>query len=215
MNRKVVALTIVLVSVLLIGTYGSLKPSDADPATKIQHIVFIVQENHSFDNYFGTYPGANGDGNVSVLIDPDNSASGRVSPFHISANVAVNTGVADPDDPIDTAQGSTSLGGDLGHSWEVAHESYNGGKMDGFIKADNSTLCMGYYDRRDIPYYWDYADHYVLDDNFFASIMGPSLPTHLYIASGRSGTADDGLTGDYVVNGSVINNPPGYGWMIY
>ena len=226
MNRKIVALTVILISVMLIGTFSFLKPSEADQATKIQHIVFIVQENHSFDNYFGTYPGANGDANVSVLIDPDNSSSGRISPFHISANVTVNTGVADPDDPItvktgvsdsddliDSAQGSTSIAGDLGHSWEVAHESYDNGKMDGFIEADNSTLCMGYYDRRDIPYYWDYANHYVLDDNFFASIMGPSFPTHLYIASGRSGTADDGLTGDYVMNGSIINNPPGYGWM--
>ncbi|HTY76114.1 MAG TPA: alkaline phosphatase family protein [Candidatus Nanoarchaeia archaeon] len=208
MKGKICALTAFLVFVLLLGTYGFLKPTVADTSSKIQHIVFIVQENHSFDNYFGTYPGANGDWNVSVPVDPDNIAAGSVSPFHLSATVAVDTGVSDPDDPVNWAQGSTSIGSDLGHSWEIAHASYDNGKMDGFIQADQSTMCMGYYDRQDIPYYWDYADHYVLDDNFFASVMAPSFPTHLYIASGRSGTLDDGLTGDFVMNGSIINNPP-------
>ncbi len=212
MKRKIAALTIILVFALLLGAYGSLKPSVAETQTKIQHIVFIVQENHSFDNYFGTYPGANGPGNRAIPINPDYPSAGSVSPFHLSATVAVNTGVADRDDAIDNAQGSSSIGMDLGHSWEVAQESYNNGKMDGFIKADQSSLCMGYYDRRDIPYYWDYADHYVLDDNFFSSTFGPSFPTHLYIASGRSGFEGSGLSGPWVINGTIINNPTSFGW---
>ena len=62
--------------ILLFGAYGSLRPIEADTSSKIQHIVFIVQENHSFDNYFGTYPGANGDGNVSVPMDPADLSCG-------------------------------------------------------------------------------------------------------------------------------------------
>ncbi len=216
MKKKAWALAAILTFIFVLGMYGSLRPSEAElSASKIQHIVFIVQENHSFDNYFGTYPGANGLRNVSVPIDPLNIAAGSVSPFHLGVNVAVNTGVADPDGPIDSATGSVSIGTDLGHSWEVAQESYNNGKMDGFIKADQSILCMGYYDRRDIPYYWDYADRYVLADNFFSSTFAPSFPTHLYIASGRSGFEGSGLTGSWVQNGTIINNPPSFGWPHY
>ncbi len=92
-------------------------------------------------------------------------------------------GISDPDQ-ITTGGGvqpfnlgGESLGRDLSHSWDEAHEAYDGGKMDGFVLASGSTSTMGYYDRSEIPYYWDYADHFVLDDNFFSSLMGPSLPT--------------------------------------
>jgi phospholipase C len=82
--------------------------------------------------------------------------------------------------------------------------------MDGFIVGENGTQTMGYYDRGDIPYYWDYADNFVLDDSFFSSMMGPSLPNHLYIASGSAGNGT--LTNPYnytwIVNGAVINHPP-------
>jgi phospholipase C len=78
---------------------------------------------------------------------------------------------------------------------------------------------MGYYDRADIPYYWDYADQYVLDDNFFSSLMGPSFPNHLYIASGTNGP----LTNlpslclqspcRWIQKGHIVDNPPPtYNW---
>ncbi len=236
LEKKIMVLSITLTLLLLVGTYSSLKPSEATAQTKIEHIVFIVQENHSFDNYFGTYPGANGFGNISVLVDPLNASSGYISPFHITPEMGVETGFGDPNlailaEAVSGTEpfhlGSQSLGQDLGHSWETAVKSYDNGKMDGFVAADHSTLAMGYYDRRDIPYYWDYADHFTLADNFFSSTFGPSLPTHLYIASGSSGHPNSGLTQVYspssgqeagalpepcIVNGSVINNPPSFGW---
>ncbi len=73
-------------------------------------------------------------------------------------------GVADPDDlqPANSSAsfhiGNESIGGDLPHAWLVAHRAYDNGKMDGFIAAEGGTLTMGYYDRSDIPYYWDYAE---------------------------------------------------------
>jgi len=99
-----------------------------------------------------------------------------------------------------------SIGRDLSHAWEVAHMAWNNGKMDGFVTAEKSTITMGYYDRRDIPNYWDYADNFVLDDNFFSSMMGPSFPNHLYIASGANGPTT--LDGKWISQGGVINNPP-------
>jgi len=77
--------------------------------------------------------------------------------------------------------------------------------MDGFVAAEGSNLTMGYYDRSDIPYYWDYADNYVLDDDFFSSLMGPSFPNHLYLASGTNGPTNMNET--WILNGSIINNP--------
>jgi phospholipase C len=191
--------------------------------TPIQHLIFIVQENHSFDNYFGTYPGANGIYNISDPV-PENvsdMAMGYVSPYHLSATVPVlivgdelPPGISDPDDltaamadPTSPFHLSSEIVQDLSHSWAVAHEAYDNGKMDGFVTAEGSTLTMGYYDNEDIPYYWDYAEHYVLDDNFFSSEMGSSFPNHLYIASGASGPTN--LTyPNWTLNGSIIDNPP-------
>ncbi len=92
MKNRTLALVVILTFVLFIGTYGLLLPSKATTQTKIEHVVFIIQENHSFDNYFGTYPGANGFGNRSILIDPQNASSGYISPFHITHCSAVLAG---------------------------------------------------------------------------------------------------------------------------
>ncbi len=187
---------------------------------KIQHIIFIVQENHSFDNYFGTYPSANGlPLGLALPVDLNQIRLGSVQPFHLNVTQPVMIvgdelppAVADPDQlqTNDSAPpfhfDNESIARDLSHSWAVAHEAWDHGKMDGFVAAERSVLTMGYYDKSDIPYYWDYADTYVLDDNFFSSLMGPSLPNHLYIASGTNGPITN-LTYRWVLHGGVINNP--------
>jgi len=144
----------------------------------IKHVVIIVEENHTFDNYFGTYPGANGlNGSVGEPLGPGQPPT--VPPWHI---------------PGDT------VSSDLCHTWECAHEAYDVGKLDGFISAQGgSNLSMGYFDYHQIPYYWDYASQFVLMDNFYSSVMTASLPNHLYLVAGQSG----GLTGDS--RGSEIN----------
>jgi phospholipase C len=192
--------------------------------SKIQHIIFIVQENHSFDNYFGTYPGANGfPAGLAVPINPGQKDSGSVAPYHLDVAQPVwivgdelPPGVSGPDDLGTLSDNGSqppfpfyneSIVGDLNHSWEVAHAAYDNGKMDGFVAAEKRTLTMGYYDRNDIPYYWDYADHFVLDDNFFSSLMGPSFPNHLYIASGANGPVTN-VNPFFILQGGVVNNPP-------
>jgi phospholipase C len=136
----------------------------------IKHIVVIVEENHTFDNYFGFYPGVNGL-NSSIAVPGSPGAAPTVRPYPL-ANV--------------------TLIANLNNSWAAAHEAYDNGKMDGFVIAQGSKVPMGYYDYHTIPYYWDYASQFVLMDDFFTSVMGPSLPNHLYLLAGQSG----GLTSD-------------------
>ncbi len=124
-----------------------------------------MQENHSFDNYFGTYPGANGLGPY-IALPKLRGSSDLVKPFHING---------------------TTVAHDLCHAWECGHEAYDNGKMDGFVYASGSNLTLGYFDHHEIPYYWDYASRFVLLDNFYSSLMGPSLPNHLYLIAGQSG----------------------------
>ncbi|MGB8213844.1 MAG: alkaline phosphatase family protein [Anaerolineales bacterium] len=150
--------------------------------TKIKHIVIIMQENRSFDQYFGTYPGANGfpqqNGKFTVCInDPKTGAC--VYPYH------------DPDDK--------NYGGP--HGQENATRDIDGGKMDGFIQQAESgkagcqnsddpscggtsvTDVMGYHDAREIPNYWAYAENFVLQDNLFEPNASWSLPAHLFMVS--------------------------------
>jgi phospholipase C len=203
--------------------------------SQIQHLIFIVQENHSFDNYFGTYPGVNGLSlDTAIPFNPNETSLGYVHPFHLNVTQPIMIwgdelppGVADPDDlqqqqanssaPFHLA--SESIGRDLSHAWNIAHEAYDNGKMDGFVAAEGSSLTMGYYDSTDIPYYWTYANQYVLDDNFFSSLMGPSFPNHLYIASGTNGPLTNlpplclQTPCKWILNGHIVNNPPSnYNW---
>ncbi len=228
---------ILVVSILVILALGlsvtSTTVTYAYGTSRIQHLIFIVQENHSFDNYFGTYPGVNGLSlDTSIPLDPNQTSLGYVHPFHLNVTQPIMIwgdelppGVADPDDlqPVNSAApfhlDTESIGRDLSHAWSVAHMAYDNGKMDGFVAAEGSTLTMGYYDRSDIPYYWDYANQYVLDDNFFSSMMGPSFPNHLYIVSGTNGPVSNlpplclQTPCKWIQNGGVVDNPPSdYNW---
>jgi phospholipase C len=140
--------------------------------TPIQHFVVLMQENHTFDNYFGTYPGADGiQAGTCMPVNPtDKTNTECIEPFHIG------------DRPID----------DLDHSLSTFQMQYNKGKMDGFVYAlnqrnQNGAMAMGYYDGRDLPYYWNLADEYVLFDKFFSSDHGGSFANHMYWVSAQPG----------------------------
>jgi len=161
----------------------ALAPSaDAAPLEgihKIQHVVMIMQENRSFDSYFGTYPGANGIPHGVCVPDPVHG--GCVAPFHESSG--------------------TNAGGP--HGTLSAVNDIDGGLMDGFVaQAESGLGCaetsgcgacpnggecaqevMGYHDAREIPNYWRYAEDFVLQDNMFESAASWSLPEHLYMVS--------------------------------
>ena len=145
----------------------------ASAATPVQHVVILMQQNHTFDNYFGTYPGADGfPEGLCVPVDPAEATTGRcVRPYHIG------------DGPVD----------DLDHSVSTFFAQYNNGRMDGFVAAldavnQDGTLALGYYDDRDIPYYWNLADEFVLFDRFFSSAHSGSVWNRMYWVSGVAGS---------------------------
>src|SRR5512140_2444189 len=164
------ALTVML-GLCQISPVQAAAPAQASaPKTKtpIQHLIFVVQENHTFDNYFGTYPGADGlPANVKMPIDPNNPSMGYVEPWHIGEATIT----------------------DISHNAVTFVGQFDGGKMDGFVSAlnarsENGKIAMGYYDDRDIPYYWNLADHYVLFDHFFSSAPDGSYVNHMYSVAG-------------------------------
>jgi phospholipase C len=126
----------------------------------IQHVVMIMQENRSFDSYFGTYPGANRiPAGVCVPL-----GRGCVAPFH---------------NPSDRNSGGP-------HGDKSAVKDINGGLMNGFAKTCSCSEVMGYHDAREIPNYWTYAKNFVLQDNMFESVASGSLAEHLDLVSGWS-----------------------------
>jgi phospholipase C len=149
---------------------------------KIQHIVVIMQENRSFDQYFGTYPGADGlpriNGQFTVCV-PDPATGACVRPYH---------------DPSDKNGGGP-------HGSSNARADINGGQMNGFVAQaeggrqgcvqtvnpsctnSSNTDVMGYKDAREIPNYWSYAQNFVLQDRLFQPNASWSFPQHLYMVS--------------------------------
>jgi phospholipase C len=186
----------------IVGTQGALA---AEGIHKIQHVVMIMQENRSFDQYFGTYPGANGI--PAGVCEPDPLHGGCVTPFH---------------DGNDKNYGGP-------HGANNAAADIDGGRMDGFIgQAEQGQHCssadpncspcnqtstagacvdaMGYHDAREIPNYWAYAENFVLQDKMFASSPSWSLPEHLFMVSGWSAACPDGDPNPMDCTSSL--NPP-------
>jgi phospholipase C len=149
--------------------------ADLEPGIhKIRHVIVIMQENRSFDSYFGTFPGADGIPSGACLPDPRNGGCRKPWEDHADRN---------GNDP----HGEVPFEGD-----------YNGGKMNGFVAEAEKMLChrpkpascrpdvMGYHVASDIPNYWAYAQNFVLQDHMFEAPGSWSLPSHLYELSGWS-----------------------------
>jgi phospholipase C len=194
---------------------GSAAPSPADlvspsPVTgevavdpslgigNLDHLIFIVQENRSFDHYFGTFPGADGiprndDGSFDVCV-PDDVAGGICRrPYH-------DTNLYDAGGP---------------HNQIASQTDVHGGRMDGFIRSldaigndcriepghpacgqatygpDGTPDVMGYHTAAEIPNYWTYARRYQLEDHMFAPSDSWTLPSHLYLVSAWSARCSD------------------------
>ena len=164
------------VALAIPASAAGLPERSADPRTPIEHFIVLMQENHSFDNYFGTYPGADGlPAGTCMPVDPGRPGGRCVRPFHIG------------DNNVEPA--------DLDHSLSTYERQYNNGRLNGFIHALNlrnqdGRLAVGYYDGRDLPYHWNVADRYVLFDRFFSSAGAGSFTNHMYWAAGRGSERD-------------------------
>jgi phospholipase C len=145
--------------------YGD-RPERVDAAAfatrwPIKHVVFLIKENRTFDNMFGTFPGANG---TSIGLDHG--------------------------EPRRIEHGPDTLPFDVEHCYQCAITAWNNGKMDGFNRDENSdAYAYTQLYLQDIPNYWHWAEQFSLSDNFFASAHGPSFPNHLYAIAAQSGGA--------------------------
>lgn len=135
----------------------------------IDHIVVVLQENHTFDNYFGTYPGADGTLGKGIALPSAPGGPPVAAPTH----------------------SVTLTPADLSHNWKSAHADYDAGKMDGFVYSEGSDSTLSFFDRSDLPRYWAIADQYVLCDRYFTAAMTESAPNHLYLVAGTAGGLQD------------------------
>lgn len=187
-----IALLIVCGPAVSGATHVSAAPASVEAATPIQHLVVLLQENHTFDNYFGTFPGADGTpAGTCVPVEPSVPSSTEcVAPFHIGSN--------------DVASG------DLDHTAATHRKQFNGGKMDGFVSALNERRqdgrrAMGFYDERDLPYYWYLARNYVLFDRFFSSATDGSAKNHMYSVAASALAAPSSIPGNATVTRSAVD----------
>ncbi|MDT8913283.1 phosphocholine-specific phospholipase C [Amycolatopsis sp. PS_44_ISF1] len=164
----------------------------------VEHVVVLMQENRSFDHYFGTLNGVRGYGDPRPVTLPSgkpvwNQSDGRrdVLPFR-----------PDVDDlGLQFVQ-------DLPHSWSDTHSAWNHGKYDNWVPAKGTTT-MAHMTREDIPFHYALADTFTICDAYHCSLMGSTDPNRYYMWSGYVG--NDGVGGGPVIG----NDEKGYGWTTY
>ncbi len=164
----------------------------------VEHIVFLMQENRSFDHYFGTLRGVRGFGDPRAVRLPSgdpvwNQPNGAtpVLPFHPTA----------PDLGLQFLE-------DLPHDWKTTHLAWNGGKYDGWV-PNKGTSTMAYLTREDIPFHYALADAFTVCDAYHCSLLGPTDPNRYHMWTGWVG--NDGKGG-----GPVLDNAEaGYDWSTY
>ncbi len=187
-----------------INSYSPAVTLDVNPIFKIKHVVIIMQENRSFDQYFGTYPGADGipglagnPGTVPCVPDPVNG--GCVQPFHDTSNKnyggphgAANA-TADMDCTGAAARTGCKMDGFVGQAEKGSSCTTNDPNCSPCTSGSKSTCIdvMGYHDASEIPNYWAYAANYVLQDHMYEPNASWSLPEHLYLVSEWSAFCTD------------------------
>jgi phospholipase C len=181
----------------------------------IEHVVIFINENRSFDQYFGGYKGVRGFGdrhgpNVFAQSYPGPAGvpyGGRLLPFHFDTALPHNGECVN----------------DVSHEWGATHRVWNGGAMDKWLEVHlqengqrDGPNTMGYYQRSDIPFYHALADAFTLCDNYFCSLLGPTDPNRLY---SMTGTIDpDGKAGGPHLKTLVTDRPSkrgAFSWTTY
>ncbi|MER5863472.1 phospholipase C, phosphocholine-specific [Kitasatospora sp. NPDC002040] len=166
----------------------------------VKHVVILMQENRSFDHYFGTLNGVRGFDDKQALQFPD---GGNV--FRQPDAGRSDGGVMLPY-RMDTSKYNAQNAGGLAHDWATGHQAINNGAMNKWIAAKGER-AMGYFTRADIPYQYALADAFTICDAYFTSLAGPTDPNRLYLWTGTSGPGVDGTTGPWIDNTPVTDNP--------
>jgi phospholipase C len=151
--------------------------------SQIQHWVFVIKENRTFDTYFGTFPGAYG----------------------------ATTGTISTGEVVPLGHTPDYMPRDLPHAWDNANQSIDYGRMDKFdvptgCNVNGDYLCLTQLWQQDIPNYWTYASTFTLADEAFSSIHSDSMPNHLYTVAAQSGGVISNPNSDFAVG---CNSPPG------
>src|SRR5258708_6203418 len=125
-NRRIILVCVIVSLFLVVAVLGMVSRATTNTSSfnPIQHVVVIFKENHTFDNYFGTFPGVNG---LNLALD----CNSAVCPF-FQKNMTP---------------------ADLGHDWTSAHSAWSNGTMQGFIRAEFKNETMSYYNGTNIPFY--------------------------------------------------------------
>lgn len=161
----------------------------------IRHVVIFMQENRSFDHYFGSLKGVNGFGDRTPLTFTNGKSdfhqpfgSQVVLPYHVTNQCLA----------------------DLDHSWGATHSAWHGGKWDQWAQV-KGVESMAYYTRADLPYYYGLAEAYTICDAYFCSVLGPTNPNRMYL---WTGTIDPrGLGGGPEIDNSEPS--AGFRWTTY
>ncbi|GAA0626859.1 phospholipase C, phosphocholine-specific [Kutzneria viridogrisea] len=196
------------------GALGSLAPGMAEALAQprlrgriedVEHVVVLMQENRSFDHYYGTMSGVRGFGDRSAVVQPNGldilrqydggrSDGKYLLPFH-----------------VDTAKVDGQDMGDLGHGWDDQHQAMADGANNAWIAAKGENT-MGYFTDADIPFHRALANAFTLCDHYFCSVQGPTTPNRLYLFTG---TIDaDGKAGG-PANYNPADYKPVFRWTTY
>ncbi|MBI3437894.1 MAG: phospholipase C, phosphocholine-specific [Proteobacteria bacterium] len=157
----------------------------------VEHVVILMQENRSFDHYFGSLRGVRGFGDPRPLMLPSGesvfrqpSPNGRaVAPFH-----------------LDTHTTRADHNGSLDHSWKGSHERWK--HHDAWIRM-KTPMTMGYFTRDDLPFYYALADAFTICDAYHCSIFGPTSPNRNFLFTGTSGLSA-GYDGPLVARNALL-----------
>ena len=181
------------------------RPAGTDLKPQIRHIVLLMMENHSFDNYLGRL----GRGEGLPDRPPVNQAKdGRAVPAH----------------PFSTTTQTVNV---PSQSWRSSHVQFGGGHNDGFVSAiedltpgADRTLGMGYWQEKDLPFYYGLARTFPLADRWFSSCLGPTFPNRRFLlAATANGLIDDAIASiiDYPATGTIFDvlNRHGITWANY
>lgn len=211
---RFVVIAIVLISGMLISQNNVLSNGFASNTTPIKHLIIMFQENVSFDHYFATYPKALNQNNSEPVFQPkpDTPTINGLSSGLLKSNPNLVN-------PFRIARSNASTC-DNDHTYTRLQEAYNGGLMDKFVETNsvskgcNPSITMGYFDGNTVTALWNYAQHYSMSDNFYASTFGSSTPGHINLISGQThGVTPRYLNGTFgaetvwfVSNGTLISD---------
>jgi len=158
------------------------RPAGTDLLPQVKHIIVLMMENHSFDNYLGTLGRGDGlplgDDRMPDADNPD-SAGTTIRAYHAGSTVQQH-GV-----PV--------------QSWSASHAQWAGGKMNGFVTSTeraapegDKTAAMAYWTDQDLPFYHGLARTFPLADRWFSSCLGPTFPNRRFLLAGTAnGLMDD------------------------